>query len=124
VAPDPVSRFDPAGGAERKLWADFLRSEHVDWVQAFYSKTGEWWGRAEGVVQEQDHHRLDLLHQVRGPGPLRVLDLGCGYGITAWLAASLGHHAVGVDLSDRLDFQRPAPDNQGAGSLRLVKADF
>ncbi len=34
------------------------------------------------------------------PAPARVLDLGCGQGRDALLAAHLGHEVVGVDLSE------------------------
>lgn len=34
------------------------------------------------------------------PAPARVLDLGCGQGRDALMAAQLGHEVVGVDLSE------------------------
>ena len=41
---------------------------------------------------------MEALHAI--PTPARVLDLGCGQGRDALLAARLGHEVVGVDLSE------------------------
>ena len=68
-----------------------------------------WGGRAAGFDQGASHgvhnevqHRawLDLLREVAGPPPLKVLDVGCGTGFLAMRMAELGHTAVGVDLSE------------------------
>ena len=68
-----------------------------------------WGGRAVGFDQGASHgvhnevqHRawLDLLREVAGPPPLKVLDVGCGTGFLAMRMAELGHTAVGVDLSE------------------------
>jgi SAM-dependent methyltransferase len=67
-----------------------------------------WGGRAAGFDQGASHgihneaqHRawLDLLCDVAGPPPLKVLDVGCGTGFLAMRMAELGHTAIGVDLS-------------------------
>jgi ubiquinone/menaquinone biosynthesis C-methylase UbiE len=53
-------------------------------------------------VHNEVQHRawLDLLREVAGPPPLKVLDVGCGTGFLALRMAELGHIAVGVDLSE------------------------
>jgi ubiquinone/menaquinone biosynthesis C-methylase UbiE len=70
-----------------------------------------WGGRAAGFDQGASHgvhnevqHRawLDLLREVAGPPPLKVLDVGCGTGFLAMRMAELGHTAVGVDLSEEM----------------------
>jgi ubiquinone/menaquinone biosynthesis C-methylase UbiE len=58
-------------------------------------------GASHGVHNEVQHHAwLDLLREVAGPPPLKVLDVGCGTGFLAMRMAELGHTAVGVDLSE------------------------
>jgi ubiquinone/menaquinone biosynthesis C-methylase UbiE len=71
--------------------------------------SGYWSGRAagfdqgasHGVQNERQHGAwLDLLREVAGPAPLKVLDVGCGTGFLAIRMAELGHTAVGIDLSE------------------------
>ncbi len=53
----------------------------------------------------------------------RVLDVGCGTGEHALMAASLGHQAVGVDLSERaIDLARTKATERGV-EARFVVAD-
>jgi SAM-dependent methyltransferase len=70
-----------------------------------------WGGRAAGFDQGASHgvhneaqHRawLDLLRDIAGPPPLKVLDVGCGTGFLALRMAELGHTAVGIDLSEEM----------------------
>src|SRR5687767_11788457 len=58
-------------------------------------------GPSHGVLTQAQHQAwLDLLLEVAGPPPLKVLDVGCGTGFLAMRMAELGHTAVGVDLSE------------------------
>ena len=46
---------------------------------------------------------LETLSAAAGPGqPLEVLDVGTGPGIYACLYAQMGHHATGLDFSERM----------------------
>lgn len=96
----------------------------MDWVNAFYSETGAWWGPAEAKITDRDHRRVALLRQHGGTASLRVLELGCGYGTTAAVMATAGHTVTAVEISDRArranDFARQA----APGRLSIVHDDF
>jgi ubiquinone/menaquinone biosynthesis C-methylase UbiE len=60
-------------------------------------------GPSHGVLNEAQHQAwLDLLREVAGHPPLKVLDVGCGTGFLALRMAELGHRAVGIDLSEEM----------------------
>lgn len=60
-------------------------------------------GPSHGVLTQAQHQAwLDLLREVAGPPPLKVLDVGCGTGFLALRMAELGHVAVGIDLSEEM----------------------
>ncbi|GAB3979324.1 class I SAM-dependent methyltransferase [Plantactinospora veratri] len=96
----------------------------MEWVRDFYTQTGRWWGEAEGRVRERDHRRVSLLHRYVGEGPLRVLELGAGYGTTALAAAQAGHDVTAVEISDRADRAAGLPADATPGTLTVVKDDF
>jgi 2-polyprenyl-3-methyl-5-hydroxy-6-metoxy-1,4-benzoquinol methylase len=51
---------------------------------------------------EQRQAWLELLARLAGPGPQRVLDVGCGTGFLALMFAELGHTVTGIDLAPRM----------------------
>ena len=94
----------------------------MDWVRDFYSTTGRWWGAAEGRITERDHRRVEELHEHAGRAtPMRVLELGSGYGTTAAALANAGHAVTAVEISDRLDYRVP---HDGPGTVEVVNDDF
>ncbi|MCO8270531.1 class I SAM-dependent methyltransferase [Actinoplanes sp. TRM 88003] len=90
----------------------------MEWVKEFYSRTGTWWGPAEAKVGDRDHERAAKVRAHVGDGPLRVLELGSGYGTTAAVLAADGHTVTAVELTDRVRFQTPAE------RLTVVNEDF
>ena len=98
----------------------------MEWIDGFYSRTGEWWGGAESGVTERDHRRLVAMQRLCGADgrPLRVLDLGSSYGNTAFVMAQAGHDVTGVEVSSRIDFAARHDLSNLAGSLRFVRSDF
>jgi SAM-dependent methyltransferase len=94
----------------------------MDWVRDFYSTTGRWWGPAESRITDRDHRRVAELHQQTGRAtPMRVLELGSGYGTTAAALADAGHAVTAVEISDRLAYRVP---HDGPGTVEAVDDDF
>ncbi|MGH3503325.1 MAG: class I SAM-dependent methyltransferase, partial [Nocardioidaceae bacterium] len=96
----------------------------MEWVPEFYSQTGVWWGPAEAVVSDRDRRRVARLESIAGPGPHRILELGCGYGTTAAAATQAGHTVVGVEISDRAAFAERLSGEAGGESFTMVRDDF
>jgi SAM-dependent methyltransferase len=96
----------------------------VDWVREFYSTTGVWWGAAEARITGRDIRRVGHLLEHAGTAPLRVLELGSGYGTTAIATAQAGHAVTAVEISDRADRTEGIAASTAPGTLRVVKADF
>lgn len=88
-----------------------------------------WDGRASLFEAAASHNRhrgdwLRVLEKAVGPGPLAVLDLGCGTGACALLLAALGHRVSGLDGSAQMLAQaRAAAQAQGL-ALDLYHADM
>ncbi|WP_335987857.1 class I SAM-dependent methyltransferase [Glycomyces sp. MUSA5-2] len=95
----------------------------MEWAKDFYSRTGRWWGEAESAVGERDRARVARFEAICGPGPHRVLELGCGYGNTAAAFAEAGHRVAAVELSDRADYAEAHAARSG-GRLEVVRGDF
>jgi SAM-dependent methyltransferase len=80
--------------------------------RALLGRIAEHWDRAAGAFDAEADHGLrdplvraawaDRLKDWLPAPPADVLDLGCGTGSLALLAAEAGHRVVGVDLSPRM----------------------
>ncbi|HTR50944.1 MAG TPA: bifunctional 2-polyprenyl-6-hydroxyphenol methylase/3-demethylubiquinol 3-O-methyltransferase UbiG [Kofleriaceae bacterium] len=74
----------------------------------WYAELGPRWYEAAdtpiALLRAEARHRnpwiADKIAAALGPGPRRVLDLGCGAGFLANALAERGHGVVGVDASD------------------------
>lgn len=67
------------------------------WVEPFYSFQSRWVGL--GPASDDDIARLEAIHRHAGSGPHRILELGCGGGQAAFLAATVGHDVTGIELA-------------------------
>ncbi len=79
-----------------------LSSGHYssEWIRDFYDQTGIWWG-PDSEIPEEDKLRGAAIERLCGPGPRRVLELGCGAGHSAAATADCGHAVTGLDISPR-----------------------
>lgn len=104
----------------------------MDWVKDFYSKQYQllnspyWWQRLS-MSDPPDYAKKNAadIERLARPGHKRVLELGCGGGVTAGAIALLGHSVVAVDLveaatenAERIAAELPH------GSLSVLTADF
>jgi SAM-dependent methyltransferase len=80
---------------------------------------------AEGTPAWDIGRPQPAFEQLAAAGDLvgRVLDVGCGTGEHALLAASLGHEAVGVDLSARAIEMATTKATERVLDVRFVVAD-
>jgi SAM-dependent methyltransferase len=96
----------------------------MEWVEDFYSRTGHWWGEAESGVGDRDRDRVERVRRSCGPGPHRILELGCSYGNTAAAFVEAGHRVTGIELSERGDYAAAHVERLGADRLSIVRGDF
>jgi len=95
-----------------------------DWVKDFYTQAGIWWGRdpqASGTHAD----RVAAVERLTGPGPKRILDLGCGPGLSAAAMADAGHAITGVELNPTdAAYTRELLKTPRTGALTFLEADF
>lgn len=79
----------------------------MEWTKEFYTRQYELLGSAVAWsrfspdnLPEPRKRRAAAVERIAGPGRKRVLELGCGGGITAGAIAALGNQVVAVDLVD------------------------
>src|SRR5512142_2876456 len=67
---------------------------------AHYNRHAEsfWEGTRDHDVSQ---NRSALLEALRGPGPFRILDIGCGPGRDLRAFKDLGHDVIGLDGAER-----------------------
>ena len=70
----------------------------MDWVKAFYTAQNDWLGVYWTPVEERDHRRVALVHQLFGDAPKRILELGAGGGQTSIALALAGHQVSLIEL--------------------------
>ncbi len=96
----------------------------LQWVHAFYEKTGVWWG---ADPQEDGTHtaRVQIINRLARTEPLKILDLGTGPGATAAAMADAGHAVTAVEFAhSRAAFAQQLACKPRKGSLLVLEADF
>lgn len=96
---------------------------------AWYAALGARWYEATdtpiALLRAEARHRNPWIHdeiaRVRGPGPQRVLDLGCGGGLLANDLAARGHHVTGLDTTP--ENLAVAAAHDATGTVRYVVGD-
>ena len=69
-----------------------------------------WWATRRALVTQ-------LVEEISGPNPIRILDVGCGSGMTASALVPLGASVVGVDLETHGHLHVPA-------EVELIEGDY
>ena len=94
------------------------------WVKDFYTQAGIWWG-ADPQAGDTHAQRVRIVERLCGPGPKRILDLGCGPGRTAAAFADEGHTVVGVEFNPTdAGYARELLKTPRRGPLTFLQADF
>jgi SAM-dependent methyltransferase len=108
-------------------------SKTTAWTKAFYTKQAEWLGLIEiwagispvGKTSGRGANEAAAIERLAGPGPKRVLELGCGSGIVAGIIAEHGHTVVAVDISDHAAASaRRVVGEVTRGEMSVVQGDF
>jgi ubiquinone/menaquinone biosynthesis C-methylase UbiE len=77
-----------------------------------------------GLVDERQRQAWhDLIAELVGPEPRRVLDVGCGTGFLAFRFAELGHEVAGVDLAPQMIDQARRKAAESGLAVELAVAD-
>jgi SAM-dependent methyltransferase len=96
-------------------WSSGLAEDHMDEAilvdLAGLIETHPWWKARASLT-------LTLLDRLGVRTPSRVLDAGCGWGVTLSALEKRGYHAVGLDVS------RKALERLDAPGRSLVEADL
>jgi len=88
-------------------------------------ETGRYGDRhMESYRSFRDHTLLSILHDTFGDQRLRILEVGCGTGLTLdFLAKHTQHVTYGSDLSETMLRQAAEKMNERTGRVRLALAD-
>jgi len=91
-----------------------------DDVKSYYNRFLDHLKHDHEFTNPRHQKAKETLKNMIRPG-MRVLDIGCGTGITSWFMGELGANVVGVDISDKLiEFAR---NNSAHQNVRYLVAD-
>jgi len=104
----------------------------MGWTKDFYARQYEllesptaW---AQFFPADPPNHRkrrAAAIARLAGPGPKRILELGCGGGITAGAIALLGHTVVAVDIVEvAVASARRVAAHLSNGEMSVIHGDF
>lgn len=103
------------GGSMIRVWSQGRADDHMK--EEILLRTGEavhrhpWWTARARLT-------LALLARNRVHPPSRILDAGCGWGVTLAALETAGYEATGLDVSPRILDRLDAPDR------RLIQGDL
>ena len=104
----------------------------MEWARTFYEQqyslltSAEVWPKVwERMTASDPPPRVRVLERLAGPGPKRVLELGCGSGIIAGATAAAGHSIVAVDLAPiAAAHARLIAASLPKGQMEVMEGDF
>ena len=104
----------------------------MEWTRTFYQRQYEMLTGAErwpavwaGMTPDEPPPRVSIIERLAGPGPKRVLELGCGSGIIAGATAAAGHWVVAVDIAPLAAASaRQIAASLPEGQMQVVEGDF
>ena len=83
----------------KPLSPDDLRRTSTVTLEHYNEHADSFWEGTRG--HDVSQNRDALLHYLRGPGPFRILDFGCGPGRDLKIFRDLGHEAIGLEGAER-----------------------
>ncbi len=102
-------------------------------MECIKNEVAEYWNQWSGSYDQQYAHGLkssleeqawmNLISDVLGRNPLRILDVGTGTGFLARIASKLGHFGYGIDLSSEMLAQAVEKNHAVNGSFAFEMAD-
>lgn len=94
-----IARKQRHGSMSKPLSPDDLRRTSTVTLGHYNKHADSFWEgtRDHDVSQNRDA----LLQYLRGPGPFRILDFGCGPGRDLKIFRDLGHEAIGLEGAER-----------------------
>ena len=95
-------------GSKRNIHAhyDIGNNFYQLWLDPSMTYSSAWFNQPEATLQQAQHAKYErIVEQLRIGADSRVLEIGCGWGGFAELAASRGAHVTGLTLStEQRDF--------------------
>jgi cyclopropane-fatty-acyl-phospholipid synthase len=103
-------RQNTRAGARRNISAhyDLGNAFYAHWLDDTMSYSSGFFGNGAETLQASQIAKYDLVVDALGlDRPSRILEIGCGWGGFAEVAADRGHHVTGLTISrEQLDFAR------------------
>ncbi|MFO1131789.1 MAG: cyclopropane-fatty-acyl-phospholipid synthase family protein [Hyphomicrobiales bacterium] len=103
-------RHNTRAGARRNIAAhyDLGNAFYALWLDRTMSYSSGYFGNGAGTLEQSQVAKYDLVVDALGlSGPSSILEIGCGWGGFAEVAAERGHRVTGLTISrEQLDFAR------------------
>ena len=103
-------RQNTRAGARRNISAhyDLGNAFYAQWLDRTMSYSAAFFGRGAPTLEQAQVAKYDLVVDALDlAAPSRILEIGCGWGGFAEVAADRGHHVTGLTISrEQLDYAR------------------